>query len=135
MNSNEESDNSPVPETTTSSVRFVKAQVKAYDGSFYKQFDDQNTVMELAELLEQVVNTNDNQAGTDTNETDNVVNESDDSEPADNKSNYIIVLTDNSGNQTTYFLNGKTLIRKASGEIFILSENQIRALKYICDLP
>ena len=90
---------------------------------------------ELAELLEQVVNTNDNQAGTDTNETDNVVNESDDSEPADNKSNYIIVLTDNSGNQTTYFLNGKTLIRKASGEIFILSENQIRALKYICDLP
>ena len=135
MNSNEESDNSPVAETTTSSVRFVKAQVKAYDGSFYKQFDDQNTVMELAELLEQAANTNDNQAGAETSETDNIANKPDDSEPADNKSNYIIVLTDGYGNQITYFLNGKTLIQKTSGEIFILSENQMRTLKYICGLP
>ena len=135
MNSNEEAGNSPVPETTTSSVRFVKAQVKAYDGSLYKQFDDQNTVSELAELLEQAANTNENQTGSGTSETDNVVNESDDSEPVYNKSHYMIVLTDGYGNQITYFLNGKTLIQKTSGEIFILSENQMRTLKYICGLP
>ena len=135
MNSNEEADNYPAPETSTSSVRFVTLQVKAYDGSFYKQFDDPNTIRELAELILQAVNANEEQATSEAAETDNIANKPDDSEPTSNKSNYIIVLTDNSGNQTTYFLNGNTLIRKASGEIFILSENQIRALKYICDLP
>ena len=99
------------------------------------QKSNSNTIRELAELILQAVNANEEQATSEAAETYNIANKPDDSEPADNKSNYIIVLTDNSGNQTTYFLNGKTLIRKASGEIFILSENQIRALKYICDLP